>query len=798
MRLRACLVVAFAIPIALAGAPRAAHAQSPNPGGRPVRAVEFDGLDRLSPHFLRSKIRTRVGEAFDAEVLSQDVARLYALGDFDAQAGITVGTSVDERGVTVVFRVTERQRINRIVIRGRDALGLDELADDMRSKKGQLLDHWLVEVDKEKLRKQYVDEGYVEVAVTHTVRDPARDGKPGEVDLIFDIQEGRRVLIDEILFDGVNAFDPDDIREIMLTKEAFFFGWIEKGNLDRELIAQDVERIAAWYRRQGYLDVRVYNDAPIFNEDRSEVDVTFHVQEGPRYLVRTLQITNVTIFDAAELEAEMTTKPGDHFDGTKLEADLRTLRSRYGQKSYVLARSRTNLTYDHEEKVVDISLDMDEGGPVTVERILIEGNDKTRDHVVRRELSIHPGEPFDSVLAEESLARLGRRRWFDDVRIRFEEGSSPETKDVILRVDESKTGSILLGGGISSNVGFFANIVYSQRNFDLFRLPRSLDDILDGYAFAGGGQSLLLQAQPGGDRSSYRANFTEPWFLGLPVVFSLDGFIFDRDFGDYVESRIGGLLGLGYRINQDVTVKLTYRLEEVQIHEVEFDAIPDVHRAAGKTLISSLRASFSVDRNLIDRTFLFYGGWGFTASYEWASEHLGSDLDFNKISAEANLQHTLFEFPNGYKHVFAIRGEIGWIEEYGNTDEIPIFERFFAGGARSIRGFEFRSVGPQFDDEPQGGNFITTATIEYNFPILPQNILRGLVFIDAGSVVKNIKKWELDDELELDGVRVTMGAGLRLFVPYFPAPVAFDFGFPVIKMDDDDEEVFSFTIGIGF
>jgi len=209
------LVMLWLTTATLASAPRRAAAAEPV-DGRPVRAVEFEGLQRLSPHYLRSKIQTRAGEPFSAERLSQDVARLYALGEFSSEAGIDVMTTEDERGVVITFRVKERPRIARIVIKGRDALSLSDLADDLRSKRGNLLDLWLVEVDKEKLRNQYIAEGYLGIDVDHLVR-PARQGRPGEVDLVYLIQEGRRVLVGDIEFIGNTAFESDDLEDISQT-----------------------------------------------------------------------------------------------------------------------------------------------------------------------------------------------------------------------------------------------------------------------------------------------------------------------------------------------------------------------------------------------------------------------------------------------------------------------------------------------------------------------------------------------------------------------------------------------------
>ena len=765
--------------------------------GRPVRVVDFRGLVRLSPHYLRSKVKTRIGEPYSAEVISADVARLYALGEFDAERGIRVHASEDDRGVVVVFELSERSVVARIVVRGRYEISLGDLAEDLRSEKGKLLNRWLVRLDEDRIRARYVRDGYLFVGVSHFVR-PSPGGRPGEVDLVFDIVEGRQVIIEQIVFSGVTAFEEEDLKAVMQTQEGVFFGKIVKGNLDREALERDLDNIAKWYRNHGYLDVRVEPGLPIFNDDRSRVDVVIHVREGDRYRVRSVTLRGVELFDVDELLSSLGIVEDAFFDRLSVESAIRKVARKYQQKSYILARPRLNITYDRQAHLLDLEIAVHEGGPVTIDRIMIQGNSKTRESVIRRELSIHPGESFDASLAEESRARLDRRRWFDSVTFGFRDGVEPGHRDVLLRVQEGKTGSILIGGGISSNVGFFGNLVYSQRNFDISRLPRSLDDVVEGNAFAGGGQNLSIQVQPGRDRSQYRVSFSEPYLAGYPVVLSTDFFVFDRDFGDYLESRVGGRLGFGYRLTKDIVALLNYRLESVRIKDIDDDAIPDVFEAEGTTLISSFQLALSIDQNLVDRTFTLIGGYAARISLEYGGGPFGGDLDFTKVEFRGNWQHTLFQLPFGYHWVVGVRTQVGWIEENRNTADIPIFERFFTGGSRTLRGFEFRSVGPQLNDEPRGGRFLGLASIEFSYPILPQGFVRGVAFVDAGSVVDRIDDFYLRDELETSGIRLSAGFGFRVFVPYFPAPVALDFGFPLIEMVDDDEQVFSFTVGIGF
>ena len=225
--------------------------------------------------------------------------------------------------------------------------------------------------------------------------------------------------------------------------------------------------------------------------------------------------------------------------------------------------------------------------------------------------------------------------------------------------------------------------------------------------------------------------------------------------------------------------------------DIEVDAPPDVIEVAGTNYVGSVRASLGYDQNLIDREFVVYGGYAFNVYYEYASEALGGDFHFHRAGASANWQKMLVAWPGEHKWVLALRADVGWQESL-DDDPIPIFERFFAGGPNSLRGFRFRTVSPQVTDKPVGGNFMALTGAEVSFP-LALDILRGVVFVDGGGAVSKFDDFDDDDNF-----RVAAGFGFRLRVPVFPAPVALDFAWPLIRRRDDDTQVFSFSVGFGF
>ncbi|RME76112.1 MAG: outer membrane protein assembly factor BamA, partial [Planctomycetota bacterium] len=573
------------------------------------------------------------------------------------------------------------------------------------------------------------------------------------------------------------------------------------------LLDVDLERISAYYRGKGYLDAQAVLEDLAFSEDRSRATITIRVIEGERYRVRNVTIHGVTLFEPQALLAAIKTKPGQPLNGVWVDEDLRTIRRRYLDRGYLFARVRFRSRYVAGEPALDLAFDVEEGSRVTIEKIRIRGNQKTRDDVIRRDLELYPGEPFSAAALDASRDRLGRRGYYKNVSVSFEPGTSEDRRDLVLDVEEGDTGQLLFGGGLSSSTGFFGRVVYIQRNFDIADVPHSWRDVLDGYFFVGGGQTMSIVLEPGSVISRYQVRFVEPYLFPSAIPFPLQ-LRTDFDYTTslfartYQQDNVDGELGLGYRFERDSLVELSYRATRIQIFDIDLDAPADVIDVAGDNLVSAVGLSLSVNKNRIDHNFVAYGGYGMRLDGEIAGGVFGGGHDFWRVGFNGNAQTTLWRWPAHSRHVLGLRLDLGFMGPL-RGDKVPIFERFYAGGPRSVRGFQFRTVGPQADDEPIGGRVRAVGTLEYSFPIIPGfdesyasfwrgDFLRGVLFVDAGNVESRVRDFTFDD------MRVSVGFGLRVKVPLFPQPVAFDFGFALRDQPGDDREVFSFSIGTPF
>jgi outer membrane protein insertion porin family len=774
--------------------PKAGYAQE----GELIRDIQFEGIKRIAKGELLNRIVSRIGEKFESEKIIRDLERLYRLGQFDspdkAQPPVKVRTQkVPGGGVKVVFTVTERPVIGKLYVTGAKAFKSSEIQEAVRSELGRVFDTYLVERDVQRLKQVLLGKGFLFAKVSHKTKI----SKGGNVLLTYETQAGPQVTIDRLDFIGVEFFEKSDVftdLQGFKSKPRTFFGLGEEGYFDRKSIDADLQIIVRFYRSKGFLDAQATLEKLKFSDDREDVVVVIRVREGQRYSIRKIEIQGNLVFSRKKIREKLTLRPGKPFLGNELLNDVQAIKKLYSRKAYIHSKARFDVVYDKDRKLLDIVYSISEGPQVNLERVIFEGNEKTKDKVLRRNLSIFPGQQFDGTRLEASLGRLGRLRYFDDIDIDFREGSKEGYEDLIIKVKEARTGSFVIGGGISTNAGFFGNLVLNQRNFDILDVPTSLSDVTSGRLFTGAGQNFTVSAQPGRERSQYRLSFTDPYFLDQPVIFGFDAFIFDRIRPQYREGRLGIVPSLGFRLTQDITTKFQYRVERVRIFDIDTDSIPDPLQVAGNNLASGGELSLAVNKNFIDTQFVRYAGWGASTSYEVLGGPFGGEVELSRARLRANWQTTLLEFPTKYKWVFGVRGQAAWQESFGNDKRTPIFERFFAGGVRSFRGFEFRSVSPRDPtqtDEPTGGNFLVLGTADFSFPIF-KGFLRGVLFIDGGTVERDIH------EFRLNRIRYTGGFGFRVNVAIFPAPVALDFAFPIRARRIDDEQIFSFSVGIGF
>jgi len=356
-------------------------------------------------------------------------------------------------------------------------------------------------------------------------------------------------------------------------------------------------------------------------------------------------------------------------------------------------------------------------------------------------------------------------------------------RDLLVEVVEARTATFNVGAGVNSNGGVGANITYEQRNFDIGDFPDRWGDVISDRAFIGAGQTFRATLEPGTENTNASVRFYEPYLFDQPYSFSAEAYYRDRDRRDYDETRAGGRLGFGKRFNYVYSTQLTLRGEDVEIHDIEDPIVraPEIVDAEGHSTLTSV--GLSLRRDTTNRGML--PARGTSSQIAWESfGALGGEFQFQKITASVNAYHALGEDLLERKTILGMHLDAGYI-----YNDAPFFERYYAGGIGSVRGWRFRGISPRsgLAEDPVGGNFSITGSLELGFP-LAGDTLRGVVFADAGTV---------EEDFEINTVRTSIGAGIRLIVPLLgPAPIAIDFAWPLNKDDEDDTQVISFSFGI--
>jgi outer membrane protein insertion porin family len=361
-------------------------------------------------------------------------------------------------------------------------------------------------------------------------------------------------------------------------------------------------------------------------------------------------------------------------------------------------------------------------------------------------------------------------------------GPTVREADLIINGYPARTGRIMLGGAVNSDAGVTGQLTVDERNFDITRWPRSFQDLASGSAFRGAGQTFRLEAAPGTDFQRYTVQFADPNLLGyMPISMSVSGFLFDRRFDDWDEERLGGRLSFGYRITPDLSISAGISGQNVEISRPRVLGQPELDDVLGDNELWSGEVSLKHDTR--DSPIQASKGHYFEFKYE----QVFGDFDYPRFEIEHRKYWLLTQRADGSgKQTLSYSTQLGF-----SGDDTPIFENFFAGGYATLRGFDFRGASPVGATGVEiGGQFQWLNSLEYMFPITADDAFRGVAFVDFGTV-------EEDIELHSDNFRVAPGLGLRVAIPMLgPAPLAFDFAYPVAKADTDDERVFSFYMSL--
>lgn len=749
-----------------------------------LKKIEVRGNKRISNAAIRSIVRSKEGDVYDSNLVSQDVDAIWSLGFFE---NIEVEIEETADGLNLIFLVSERAVIDKILFSGNKKIKSKKLAKEIGIREGDVLKHHLLKLDEDKIRDLYKKKCFSRMQV-HAESKLVN----GETTVIFNIEEGPRIRIADIDFKGNTSYKPRKLLKQMETRKKRFPKIMFPGRFEQDVFASDMVKIKEFYMNNGWLDVDVGWEITYENDD-SEMYITIHVKEGERYYVDTLEISGTTIFTADELKAALKLREGAPFSLDAVEKDTYQLRLAYGAQGYLATSVNEKHIFAADETKVKVFFDIEERDRYYIDKVKIIGNDKTRDNVIRRQLTFNPGERLNVEKIRDSQRRLANTGYFDmesgmPAGISFEQGSEPNKKNLIVEVREGRTGMLRFGGGYGANVGAFGDISYTDRNFDILDFPKGWNDFLSGNAFRGAGQILTLRFSPGFERTEILLSLTDPSIFDSPYSAGVSLFNYIRWYSLYEQKSTGAKISLGRELVRDTYVRVSpsFELIGIERREDEDDTPQDVLDVEGGNWKTGV--TFSAETNKTDNMFMPTKGYTINTSLEVA----GLDVDIVKYDVKAKKYTTLFDIPKWGKHVVAYGGTIGVVESTSGED-VPIFERFYAGGYGSIRGFKYRGVAPidEKTDEQVGGELLMLLNTEYLVPLY-KDIVRMAVFVDAGKADESLS------DFNFDRFRMSGGLGLRLSIPFLgQSTISIDYGVPIMKEEGDETQGFSFNFGGG-
>jgi outer membrane protein insertion porin family len=767
-----------------------------------LKDVKITGNSRVEDDGIRLHLKSRPGDVFNSATVDQDVKAIYRMGFFD-----DVRADLSPDGV-LTYAVKEKPYVRELKIQGASQVSREKVETALGISPRTILDRAKIAEGVDKVRKLYSEQGYVNASVDYAVEVESNN----QAVITLDIVEGNRLLIKKVSFEGNKAFSDGELKDQISTKEEWIFSFLtHRGVLDRDMLTNDVAILSNFYNDHGYVDHKI--DDPVILRGRDGLEVVFRIHEGAQYRVGKVEIGGDLIEDGKQLLKSINLTTGQIFRGSRLREDIATLSDTYSNKGFAFVQVDPVTNVDSKKKIVDVALIITRGPPVYFNRILVAGNTKTRDNVVRRELLANEQELFSGNKITQSRNALQRSGYFEDVQVTTKKTEQPDTVDVLVDVKEGPTGSFQVGAGYSNGDGLLFNSNISEKNL------------------MGRGQSISANSSLGTKRQDFILSYNDPYFRDTRMGLGLQAFNTKQDYSDYNERKIGFGVTSSYPLkywkmpffgatpaeskgsdvlpgNEPITMwdymrgSVSYDLTRDKIYGVDPSSAPDsILSEEGTTLTSSVTPGITYD----SRDHFFAPTQGTKSAFAIKMAGLGGDSRFIKTDLSARWHYLLFKDPNwGGSYVLALGGSLGYGVDFGQST-LPLFERYFLGGINSIRGFTDRSIGPRVPsgcitdnstDPPTktcngtdvvGGDKAIVSNTELLFPIMEQYGIRGVAFFDMGDSFNDFQKLSFSD------IRRSVGAGVRWMSPFGPLRV--ELGFPINKRPHDETSVLGFSIG---
>lgn len=742
---------------------------------QPIATIEVEGTKVLDPEVVLMRLSIQKGDTYEPSVIDKELKNIYELGYFD---DVDIIVSDVSGGKKVLFRVTEKPRIQALSVIGADELDEDDLLEAVSTKKGAVLNLKVLRDDMNTIRALYRSEGYYKTKVSYEVEG----GETGQARLNFIVDEGAKLYIEQIILDGAEQVDADDLKDELALSESGLFSWFTSSDvLNEELLERDSAAIKAYYANRGFMDVQVGRPEVDFRDDG--IYVTFRIKEGIRRKIGTIQYKGDLIASPEELDEVISlddVRNEEQFmNASAVRDDVEALTSLYSNKGYAYADVGVQFAEGAAPDLMDVVYTLKKHQKVHIRRVILEGNSETRDNVILRAMKLADGDTFSAEALENSVAALERLQYFEGVDIEPIPTGDPDEMDLKVRVKEGPTGQIGGGFGFSSSGGFF--VAGSIQENNLF----------------GKGYQLNIYGSIGGDDNEFGALFIDPHYDDQPWGYSLGVNRSVSAYDEYDMSDLSMTASLLYPLGDHTSSKFSYTASFYNIYDVEEDATKIIKDEEGDHMLSAVTALLA--RSHLKRdSFFISEGTAQNLTLMYAGDILGGTDNFVKYIYDVDHYQPLF-----WNLSLRAHGNFAYMHENFSGDELPMAQKFRLGGIGSVRGYASRKISPRDDDdETIGGDKAIYSNIELMAPLSKEYGILGVLFFDVGGVWDNDQTLfdeEVNsavDEAPTFGLYKSVGLGGRWNSPMGPLEIYWGYGLDDLK--DSSSNRLEFRMGQTF
>ncbi|HIO22790.1 MAG TPA: outer membrane protein assembly factor BamA, partial [Nitrospinaceae bacterium] len=730
------------------------HAQSEGLVG----SIKIEGNKRVETSTLLYYIKTREGEPLSRSQISKDIEQIYDLGQFK---DIRVETRQGSKGLEVVFIVEEIPSIGDVLLYGNVEVEDSDIHEILGFKRGEAFQDHITKEAKEKIKLLYHEKGFFLAEVDVVSKKSVRN----LMNIHIRIREGEKIGIKNIRFSGNKKFSADDLRDQMETKAETWFSWIdESGIYKKDILKLDMFRLEAYYQDHGYLRARVQEPNINIDQKNKEINISISIEEGSRYRVGKITSKPDDTVSADDILKVLQMKSGDVYSLSKVRAGILNISDLYSERGYAYADVNPITKINENSRTVDVSIEVDRGRKVYVGEINVIGNTRTLDNVIRREFRLREGELFDSVKLKRSKQRINNLQFFEDVKIDTRRGKEPDLIDITTTVTERATGSVNIGAGYSSTENLMFNAGISQNNF------------------MGTGRRVVFSTNLSSRRTDFNLSLTDPRIFDTELLGGVDAFNRKTNYYSYKAKSTGAGFRIGKSLSEHDWAGLNYNFANIKVSDV----VSTTSYLKEETRVTS-RISPTFVRDTRDDFLNPSTGSRHVVRFSLAG--LGG-AKFHKMSYE-----TAHYWPIVGKLVGMLHGQISWADGYGD-ESLPIFERYYMGGPKSLRGYTLKNVGPKdVSGNPLGGNQSLLLNAELQYPFTKG--FRGFVFYDRGNLYgggSNIST--TSTTWDLGNMRDSIGGGIRFLSPF--GPIGFAYGIKLDQATGEESGEFHFSAGNSF